>query len=634
MNPRLRERLRPVVERLASLVKGRRRRWLIWGLVALLAYPVLGTITLASGLLEWMLRSEKLSVELDGFAYTLWPGRVQLPKLRISLNSSVQLSLEAEQVSMDVVLHELVLKRLHVQSATGSAVRYRMRLRSETEHGRPARVAAFPPLAGLPPGKATPPGKKKSGWSVVAEGLNVAIAELWFFEYRYLGGGSLRGAFEVGPGVMRVTSATQNFVRGEVRFGREKRLLERLEGKVAVDIAELDPKAHGDKSFFRFVSGRVEARGDLLSLANVNAYFDELDVSGGAGPVQALLVVERGSFAPVSRLDYRTDAVKVKYGQVTFESDAAALFEGAGEQGRMPLARVSSQLSRLSVARDQAAFTVESQGQHFEGALDSLRLTGESRFERAELRLPRISSADLRDLGAVLPESWPLEMHGGKLTSSLTLQVDRDWWARGASSLQLTGYGLTVAGVSVGGNLTYQGQLELNARLGVYRLQDSKLQLRETRVRNGSERSDGWWLDASSQRVELRAGKQASVEATVVLRARDLEPVLEALSERNAISGLIPRLVSLHDFRSKLTLRARSPMLDIVMASESDVWDASGRFLAEGERKHLALLVGGEAISLGVASHRGETSVMPFAKSGWLDEQLARFPRAPVALAR
>jgi hypothetical protein len=634
MIPRLRERLRSVFERLAGLAVGKRWRWLIWGLLALSAYPVLGTITLASGLLEWVLRSEKLNVEFHGFAYTLWPGRVQIPKLCISLNSSVQLSLEAERVSMVVVLHELVLKRLHVESATGSGVRYRMRLRSETEHGRPARVAAFPPLPGLPPGKATPPGKKKAGWSVVADGLDVSIAELWFFEYRYLGGGSLRGGFEAGPGVMRVTNATQNFVRGELRFGSEKRLLERLEGKVAVDIAELDPKAHGDKSFFRFVSGRVEARGDLLSLANLNAYFEELDVSGGAGPVQALLVLDRGSFGPLSRLDYRTDAVTVKYGQMTFESDAAALFEGAGEQGRMPLARVSSQLSRLTVTRDQAAFTVESQGQHFEGALDSLRLTGESRFERAELRLPRISSADLRDLSAVLPESWPLEIHGGKLTSSLNLKVDRDWWARGASAIQLTGYGLTVAGVSVGGNLTYQGRLELNARLGVYRLEDSKLQLRETRVRTGSERSDGWWLDASSRRVELRAEKPVSFEAAVFLRARDLEPVLEALSERNAISGLIPRLVSLHDFRSKFTLRAQSPVLDIVMASESDVWDASGRFLTDGERKHLALVVGGEAISLGVASHRGETSVMPFAKSGWLMEQLARFPRAPVSLAR
>jgi hypothetical protein len=32
---------------------------------------------------------------------------------------------------------------------------------------------------------------------------------------------------------------------------------------------------------------------------------------------------------------------------VTFDSDAAALIEGAGEHGRMPLARVSSQLSEL-----------------------------------------------------------------------------------------------------------------------------------------------------------------------------------------------------------------------------------------------------------------------------------------------
>lgn len=233
MNPRLHERLRPAFERLTSLAVGKRRRWLVWGVLALLAYPLLGTITLASGLLEWVLRSEKLRVELHGFAYTLWPGRVHVPKLRILLNSSVQLSLEAEQVRMDIALHELIVKRLHVTRMNGSAVRYRMRLRSEIQKGRPARVAGFPPLPGLPPGKVTAPGKKKAGWSVIAEGLNVSIAELWFFEYRYLGGGSLRGGFEAGPGVLRVTNATQAFVRGELRFGTEKRLLERLEGPFA-----------------------------------------------------------------------------------------------------------------------------------------------------------------------------------------------------------------------------------------------------------------------------------------------------------------------------------------------------------------------------------------------------------------
>jgi hypothetical protein len=300
----------------------------------------------------------------------------------------------------------------------------------------------------------------------------------------------------------------------------------------------------------------------------------------------------------------------------------------------MPLARVSAELSRLSLTRDRRVFTVESRDQHFEVALDSLRLTGESRLERAELHLPRISSEDLRDLGAMLPKSWPLEMHGGKLAGSLTLRVDRDGWVRGSSLTRLTGYGLTFAGVSVGGKLTYEAQLELNPRLGVYRLENSKLQLRDTLVRTGSERSDGWWLDASSKRIELLTVKPASFEATLAVHARDLEPVLEALSEKDAISGLIPRLVSLHDFRSKLTLRTRSPVLDIVMTSESDVWDASGRFYGDGKRTQLALVVGGNAISLGVASYDGETSLMPFAKSGWLNEQLAQFPRPLQSLPR
>jgi hypothetical protein len=223
-------------------------------------------------------------------------------------------------------------------------------------------------------------------------------------------------------------------------------------------------------------------------------------------------------------------------------------------------------------------------------------------------------------------------MHGGKATTSLTLNVDQDLWMRGPSVSKVSGYGLTVSGVSIGGTLHCTTSLELNPRLGMYRLNDAKLQLRDTRFRTGDESSEGWWLDATSKRLEVRDGARASFESTLSLRARDLSPVLEALSEKDAITGLIPRLVSLHDFRSKLTLRTRSPVLDIVMESESDVWDASGRFYFDGKRQQLALVVGGQAISLGIASENGALSLMPFAKTGWLNEQLARFPKPLVAL--
>jgi hypothetical protein len=624
-----RVRLQQLALRLRRSLGRHRRRWVIALVATLLAYPVLGSLALSSGFLEWLLRSDELTIVLSGPAYTLLPGRVHVGKLRLWSSTSAQLSLEADQVRLDLALHELLARRVHVTRMNASAVRYRMRLRDDSRTGRPARVAAFPPLEGLPPGSPRESSRAdpKKGWTVWGEGLDVGVAELWFFEYRYLGGGRLRGAFEVGPGKMRVDRARQDFVKGELRFGAERRLVGQLEGSVSVDIAELDPTTHADKSFFRALSGRVEARSNLESLANLNAYFDELDVTGGKGSLETTLVIDRGAFGPESRLQYRTDEVTVRYGQLAVRTDVAATFDGAGAEGSLPTSRLASRRSHLSFTRGERAFELTSQGQELNVVLDSLRLTGESRFERAELRLPQIASEDLVDLGAVLPPSWPLEMHGGKAVSSVSLSVDREFSVRGPVQTVFTGYGVTVAGVSVGGELRASATLELHPGAEVYKIKDAKLRLSDTRVRTARERSDGWWLDASTEEVELRRGDPPRLETTLSLRSRDLEPVLEALAAKDAISGLIPALVSLPEFRSKVTLRTRSPALDVVMESESQVWDASGRIFSDAETSRFALVVGGQAVSLGIAGKDGEVEVMPFAKSAWLNERLALFPK-------
>ncbi len=630
-----RERLQRLGARLLRSLERHRRRWVVAIAAALVAYPALGSLMLASGLVEWWLRSEELVVVLEGPTYTLLPGRLHVDKLRIWLRTSAELSLEASEVRLDLTLRRLFFRRLHVTRMQGSDVRYRMRLRDDARSARPARVAAFPPLEGLPAGSAASPepaADAGAGWSVHAEGLDVGVAELWFFEYRYLGGGRLRGGFEVGPGKMRVDRAQQQFAAGELRFGAEQRLLTGLEGSVSVDIAELDPRAHADQSFFRALSGRVEAHAELASLANLSAYFDDLDVTGGQGSLRTTLIIERGAFAAASGLHYRTDAVTVRHGKLTVETDVEATFEGAGAGDQLPTTRLSSRRSHLSFARAQRPFELTSEGQQLEVVLDSLKLTGESRFERAKLRLPSIMTDDLVDLGAVLPEGLPLEMHGGKSTSSVELEVDRELWVRGPAVTKAEGYGLTVAGVSLGGELAASARLELNALLGVYRLKDVALRLSDTRVRTGSARSDGWWLHATTPELELRDGEPARFRTTLSLRSRDLEPVLEALAERDAVSSLIPALVSLPDFRSKLTILTQAPAVDIIMESESEVWDASGRFFFDEERSRFAVVVGGQAVSLGIAGANGAIELMPFAKTGWLNERLARFPKPLVRL--
>src|SRR4051794_9928216 len=86
--PPSRNRLRAWLSRLprrAPLNWPRKRkvRWLVGLLIALLAYPVIGTVALWTGLVERVLKSEDLRVEIQNPAYTIWPGRVRMKHVRI-----------------------------------------------------------------------------------------------------------------------------------------------------------------------------------------------------------------------------------------------------------------------------------------------------------------------------------------------------------------------------------------------------------------------------------------------------------------------------------------------------------------------------------------------------------------------
>jgi hypothetical protein len=122
------------------------------------------------------------------------------------------------------------------------------------------------------------------------------------------------------------------------------------------------------------------------------------------------------------------------------------------------------------------------------------------------------------------------------------------------------------------------------------------------------------------------------MDGVVSVRARDLEPVLEALAEKDVISDLIPFFTRLGDFRAGATVRAAGPVTDVTLASESDVWDVAGRVYKNGKRSQMALVVGGQAISLGIASKGDGLELMPFAQTGWLNEHLRDFPKPLVQM--
>jgi hypothetical protein len=106
------------------------------------------------------------------------------------------------------------------------------------------------------------------------------------------------------------------------------------------------------------------------------------------------------------------------------------------------------------------------------------------------------------------------------------------------------------------------------------------------------------------------------------------EPFLKGLAEKDQISDLIPKLTSLPDLRLRATFRKFRDTTDVVLEPlENNLFDVAGRLHAKRDQQHFAIVLGGKAVSLGIAKRRGSgLALKPFAREGWLNSELRSFP--------
>jgi hypothetical protein len=262
-----------------------------------------------------------------------------------------------------------------------------------------------------------------------------------------------------------------------------------------------------------------------------------------------------------------------------------------------------------------------------EARLDTIQLSRSTDLKSASVRMPKIVSVDLSDLPVLLPEGAPIEVRKGEARASLSLDMDEKYWAHGPLTAEMEGLQLDAAGVQIGGDVKLRTELRFNPKLKTNLVQNMAFRLRDLSVRAGDRSVSDWWLNLDSKRLTFWNTKPSRFEGELSVRAQSLEPVLESLAEKDVISELIPLFTHLTDFRAKTIIHAAGPITDVTLASESDVWDAAGRIYKNGERSQMAVVVGGQAVSLGIASNGDGLELMPFAKTGWLNDRLQNFPK-------
>lgn len=621
--------------------KRRRRRWriAIAALLVLLAYPVLGTLALWTGFVEWLAKSEDLRVEIANPSYTIWPGHFHLKHVRILVNGDTQFTLEGSDLVAHVSIFPLVKRTLRVTKLSADDVRYRMRLQVKDSQGENARIRAYPPLKDLPgvntvhEKTAQKTEERGKPWTVNVDGIDIRVAELWFLEYRYVGDGTLRGGFIIGDDFMEVGTSVQDLGPGDLRFGPDQVILSNFRGRIEAAIPRLKPSEHADESFLDFVTARVAMKGDVQTLAHLGAYAAGLKFSDGKGPLDVDVRLEKGWLGPNSRLNYDTDVLRLFGDGFGVATDWKLGFEMVpakqAQDGRpVPRVRSNAKASYVTLAGNgKEHFTIHVLGHSQSATLKSSQIGSSMALKHAHLDFPKIVSGDLDDLNALADADSALKTERGSARAAMKFDVDENYVLKGPITANVNKSRFELAGVQLGGDAKFRSDVWMNLKQKHVALNDVNLSLADVLMHVGDEHVENWWLNLSSKRMEawLPAKKY---EATILVRAKDTEPILESLAEKDKLNDLVAKFTSLDDLRLSLTVRGAGDATDIMVRSmESDVWDASGRIYSKGEQTRTALVIGGKTVSVGIASDGKSTEIKPLAGEDWLNERLRSFPK-------
>jgi hypothetical protein len=210
--------------------------------------------------------------------------------------------------------------------------------------------------------------------------------------------------------------------------------------------------------------------------------------------------------------------------------------------------------------------------------------------------------------------------------------MDKDYWVTGPIKARIIRSKANLAGVELGANTWLDAQARVNPKQNYNGLENLKLRVRAGSMEVEDESVDGWWMNLAANRLTYWSTNPPRAEGSVSVRTKNLEPVLEALAQKDLLNDIVPILTSLDDFRAKTTFRSVGKVSDMTIESESDVWDVSGRVYSNAERTLMAMVIGGQAVSVGIADLGSGLQIRPFAKTDWLNERLAQFPKPIVQM--
>lgn len=621
-------------------------RWIAIGVGVVVAYPVLTTLALATGLVERLISGDDVKVEIDNPAWTVWPGSLHVKRIGVYVNGSTQVTLSVANARVDVVLTELLQKRFHVSSLSADDIRFRVRTRVPEARKTSPYVAAFPPMPELPGDtsvvreereeKPEKDAEEDDGWTVRIDDIDAQVTELWFLQYRYLGQGRVRGGFMKSPQRFYVDDSIQELSPGTLSFGEKHVISKNLRGRVRGHIPEIDPADQGVLGIFGVVDADIQLDGDLVSLAHLGDYLDGMRVEGGAGLLKVRLGMQRGKFSRTTEVTFATDDVRVFGDGYGIKTDCQfAAFIGPGpsdvapaKRGELPRLRSRARLSTISLTRGESSpFTVQVHEHEQTAALSSTQVDRQTTVGDYRLRFPSITSNDLDDLDNLLGDKARVKSDRGKLRGSLLLDLSERGSMQGPLRMRFDGASIGALGFQFGGDGRLEGYADVDLRARAAALGKLSGELRSVSLRAGDVRVNDWWMRFETPLVSVVGWPPQRVTTDISIVAKDAEPLLQALAKKDEVPKVVADLVDLDNLKVEAKLRKRPGVVDIVLEDvESDVLDLTGRVHVGEKHSRLALVVGGKHVSLGIFKNSGGTELEAQASAEWLKKKLQSFP--------
>lgn len=228
---------------------------------------------------------------------------------------------------------------------------------------------------------------------------------------------------------------------------------------------------------------------------------------------------------------------------------------------------------------------------------------------------------------AALTGGGKIEPKRGEARGSIAFDVDAQHVARGRFDANFRGLQLSAAGMQFSGEGDASGLMHVDLDKKTVTVKDFFLRLMDVGMRAADETVSEWWTRISVPHFSASGMPPNTLEGGVIVLAKNAEPLLKGLAEKDKISDIIPKLTKLSDLRIRASMRTQNGATDVLFEPvENELFDVAGRYYSKGEQSRFAIVVGGKAVSLGIAKEGSGTTLKPFARQDWLNDQLRRFP--------